>query len=248
MAKAFTASDVDRALTAKNRPAEGRREIAIGGGLELVVFAEGPGRWRFRYRPRGINPATGQRHTQRKVPVGDTDTHSLREAQAKAAELKLRVTQGHDPAQADRAAAREARAAAAAAERQAKLDAAARVTCKDKLDGTVNSWPHAGAVKSISARNWRRFALRWTARSCWTRPRAKSRRGISRRSWARAPSAHAPCASAHWTGSCAGPSGDRAASPPPRPLTGTSGTRHRQPGNASLRRPRLRRSGQRRGN
>lgn len=133
MAKAFTASDVDRALAAKSRPAEGRREIAVGNGLELVVFATGPGRWRFRYRPRGINPATGKRFVQRKPPIGTTVTHSLREAQTVAATLRLRVTQGQDPAQADRAAAAAVRTAATAAERQAKLNAAARVTCQDKM-------------------------------------------------------------------------------------------------------------------
>jgi hypothetical protein len=131
MAKGFTATDLDRALAAKNRPAEGqRREIAVGNGLELVVFAAGPGRWRFRYRPRGTDTETGRRFTQRKMPVGTTDTHSLREAQTEAAALKLRVTQGQDPSQADKAAAAEARTAAVLARRQAALDAAGSVTCR----------------------------------------------------------------------------------------------------------------------
>ena len=134
MAKAFTAADVDSSLTAKARPATGRREIAIGEGLDLVIFPSGPGRYRYRYRPRGKDQETGLRYTQRKAPIGDTETHSLKEAKTAAAELRLRVTKGHDPATADRAAAAASRAAVLAADREAKLDAAAKVTGRDKLD------------------------------------------------------------------------------------------------------------------
>lgn len=140
----FNVAGVDRAL--RSRPSRGSRESVCGHGLSLAVLPSGPGRWRYRYRPRGIDPATGRRFTQRVVTIGTTETHSLHEARREAAELRLRVSKGEDPAFADRAAAAGARAAAAEAALAAVLEAAARVSCRDLL-------PAFGAVLQTRGRS-----------------------------------------------------------------------------------------------
>ena len=132
-APTYTQTSIDALLAPKRRPTAGRVATAIMPSLDLMVGADGPGKWRVRYRPRGIDPQTGAYFVQKSMVIGTTETHSLREAQAKTAAIKLRVTQGQDPAQADRAAAATERAAVVAAARQAKLDDAARVTCQEKL-------------------------------------------------------------------------------------------------------------------
>jgi len=132
-ARPFTASDIDRLLAPKARPDRGQTITAVMGGLDLCVGSTGPGRWRYRYRPRGMDPGTGKQLPQRSMTLGSTATHTLRHAFAAAAALKLRVSNGEDPAIADRAAAMAERSAVLAAERQAVLDDAARVTCRKKL-------------------------------------------------------------------------------------------------------------------
>lgn len=135
MARAFTQNDVDRALAAARRPTKAgdRNEIAVGDNLYLMVSSEGPGRWRWCYRPRGIDPETGRRYSQRKITLGDTANCALLEARHAAAALRLRVARGDDPAREDRAAAAERLAAAAEKRREAALAAAARITCQDRL-------------------------------------------------------------------------------------------------------------------
>ena len=128
-----TQSNIDTLLTEKARPAKGQRTTTVLPGLDIHIGAAGPGRWCFRYRPRGTDPETGRRYPQRDLTVGTTATHSLREATATVAMLKLRVGKGEDPAMADRAAAASAREATVAARRKAVVDEAARVTCGSKL-------------------------------------------------------------------------------------------------------------------
>jgi integrase len=132
---AYTQTTIDALLTAKARPAGGQRIVTILGGMDLLVGSKGAGRWRYRYRPRGIDRETGVRYPQRSMTVGTTTTHSLREATAAVAALKLRVSMGQDPALADRAAAASARAEALALRRRDALAEAARITCRTKLEG-----------------------------------------------------------------------------------------------------------------
>ncbi len=131
---AITQTTIDGWLAAKARPEQGQKTFTTLGGLDLLIGAKGPGRWRYRYRPRGIEPETGRRYSQRSMTIGTTDTHSLKEAAGAVAELKVRVSKGQDPALADRAAAENERAEAAAAKRRAVLAEAARVTCRSKLE------------------------------------------------------------------------------------------------------------------
>jgi integrase len=135
MAGKFTQSDVDKELTAARRPPAGKcREIATGGNLALLVYAHGPGKWRWAYRPRGVDPETGRRYPNRKVSLGSTETHALREARQRAAALRLRVAGGEDPAVEDRLAAIGHRTAAAQKLREAVLAAAAVITCRTALE------------------------------------------------------------------------------------------------------------------
>lgn len=130
----ITQATIEAYLSARSRPASGQRRLTIGGGLDLVIAATGPGRWGYRYRARGVDPETNRRYPQRSITAGTTATHSLREAAAVAAVLRLRVNKGEDPALADRDAVVANRAAAVASRRKAQLDEAARVTCRTKLD------------------------------------------------------------------------------------------------------------------
>ena len=124
---AFTQNDLERALTAKARPAKGKQVEHPGeGGLVLIVLPAGPGRWRYQYRPKPVAGAEPDR-TRRKVTLGDTGSVSLAEAKQRAAALRLRVQNGEDPA-------RDAVKAAEDAQRQAALAAAARRTCRDLLE------------------------------------------------------------------------------------------------------------------
>ncbi len=131
---AITQTAIDGWLAAKARPAHGQNIFTVLGGLDLLVGTKGPGRWRYRYRPRGVEPETGRRYPQRSMTIGTTATHSLKEAAGAVAELKVRVSKGQDPALADRAAAENERVEAAAAKRRAVLAEAARVTCRTKLE------------------------------------------------------------------------------------------------------------------
>jgi integrase len=131
--KLSTQNDIDRALAAARRPRHGRRiEYPTGNGLWLLVYHEGPGRWWWRYRPKGTD-TDGRRFPQRGVAIGLTSTHALGEARQAAAGLRLRVMKGGDPAPEDRAAAEEHRRAAAQRAQEADLAAAARITCQDRL-------------------------------------------------------------------------------------------------------------------
>lgn len=127
---------IDRALATQGRPA------AIGGmvrhltaepGLDLLVYREGPGRWRWRGRPHGKRP-DGTRWPQTSVLIGNTSSHSLAEAKTEATALRLRNGAGGDPAAERRAAAQKQRDDARAALAAAKAAAAARITCGMKLD------------------------------------------------------------------------------------------------------------------
>lgn len=142
---------IEQWLSPSARPSNDRNVHPLGNGLDLVVFPTGPGRWRFRYRPRGTDPDTGGRFTQRSMAVGTTDTHTLKEARTDADALRLRVAHGEDPGRADQQAARAKRDAAAAAERAAKLAAAGRATCRDRL----GDYATVLATRDLSAKHQR---------------------------------------------------------------------------------------------
>jgi len=146
-----TQDAIDKLLGPKSRPKSGQHIVTVLGGLDLVVGKDGPGRWRYRYRPRGFDPDTEKRYPQRSMTIGTTDTHSLKEAGLEAAALKLRVAKGEDPALADRAAATQVRAEAVATERKAAIDEAARVTCRIKL----GDYRDAIAARGRSAKHQR---------------------------------------------------------------------------------------------
>jgi integrase len=131
---AITQTTIEGWLATKARPSKGQNTFTILGGLDLLISVKGSGRWRYRYRPRGVDPDTGRRYPQRSMTIGTTDTHTLKEAAGAVAELKVRVSKGQDPALADRAAAESERAQAAEVKRKAVLAEAARVTCRSKLE------------------------------------------------------------------------------------------------------------------
>lgn len=96
------------------RRAQGARLI-IGDaecrGLALVVHPTAMA-WRFDYKPRGLDPATGKRFASRSVTIGNPETHSPDAARDAAAALKGQQKAGEDPAE-----ARKAKIAAAAEKR-----------------------------------------------------------------------------------------------------------------------------------
>lgn len=79
-------------------------------GLQLVI-TERRVSWRYRFRPRGINPATGNRFAQQTVTIGSSEQFAPEAARQQAEALRQRVRAGGDPA-ADLRAAHTARAAA----------------------------------------------------------------------------------------------------------------------------------------
>ncbi len=109
----------------KDRPEPGQRHIhRVAGGLDLRVYASGPGAWFWRGKPRGVRP-NGTRWPMQRVRVGTTAEMTLAGAIAAAAALKAEIARGGDPA-GERRQAVAARIAARAAE-------AARATCRDLI-------------------------------------------------------------------------------------------------------------------
>lgn len=85
-------------------------------GLALVVNPTGM-TWRFDYKPRGRDPATGKRFASQSVTIGTPESHSIDEAQDAAGRLKGLAKGGADPA-----AERKAEIAEAAQRRGQTLD------------------------------------------------------------------------------------------------------------------------------
>jgi integrase len=105
-------------------------------GFTAIVHG-GSVAFQFGYKPRGGDPATGQRFSSRYVRIGDTGTHTLSEAKAAARILRLQVQQGADP----KTAALHHHAAATVAARQ-------RVTIEARLP----AYRSALATRGRSAR------------------------------------------------------------------------------------------------
>jgi integrase len=66
-------------------------------GLALVVNTSSMA-WRFDYKPRGLDPATGKRFHSRSITIGSPSTHSPDEARAEANKHKGQAKAGRDPA------------------------------------------------------------------------------------------------------------------------------------------------------
>jgi len=66
-------------------------------GLALVVNTSSMS-WRYDYKPRGTDPATGKRFPSRSITIGSPSTHSPDEARAEANKHKGRAKAGEDPA------------------------------------------------------------------------------------------------------------------------------------------------------
>ena len=77
-------------------------------GLALIVNATSMA-WCYAYRPRGTDPATGQRWPNRTVTIGNPATHSVDAARIEANSLKGKAAAGRDPAAENKAAAESAR-------------------------------------------------------------------------------------------------------------------------------------------
>lgn len=95
-------------------------------GLALVVNPTGM-TWRFDFKPRGTDPATGKRFASQSVTIGNPASHSVDDARTAAAALKGRTQAGGDPAAERKATLAAARAARASAE-------AAAFTVADLID------------------------------------------------------------------------------------------------------------------
>jgi integrase len=109
----------------RQRPKQGQRHIhRAASGLDLYVYADGPGAWHWRGQPRGNRP-DGKRWPMQRIKLGDTATHTLSQAITEAARLKNQINRGGDPA-GERRAAIEAR-------REAAAIAAARSTCRELM-------------------------------------------------------------------------------------------------------------------
>ncbi|MCB4825304.1 tyrosine-type recombinase/integrase [Roseicella aerolata] len=85
-------------------------------GLALVVNPTGM-TWRFDYKPRGTDPATGKRFPTQSVTIGTPDSHSVDEARRAAGDMKGQAKTGTDIA-----GERRARIAASAEKRSRTLD------------------------------------------------------------------------------------------------------------------------------
>lgn len=66
-------------------------------GLALVVNPTGM-TWSYSYRPRGTDPVTGQRPSNRAITIGNPATHSPDEARIAANKIKGAAAGGADPA------------------------------------------------------------------------------------------------------------------------------------------------------
>ncbi len=89
-------------------------------GLALVTNPTGQ-TWRFDFKPRGLDPATGRRFPSQSVTIGTPESHSVDDARTAAGALKARTKAGSDP----NAERKAARAAVLAARQQAEADARA---------------------------------------------------------------------------------------------------------------------------
>ena len=65
-------------------------------GLALVVHPSSMS-WRFDYKPRGVDPATGKRFASRSITIGNPQSHSPDDARAEANKLKGQTKAGDDP-------------------------------------------------------------------------------------------------------------------------------------------------------
>lgn len=68
-------------------------------GLALVVNPTGMA-WRFDYKPRGLDTATGKRFPTRSITIGSPETHSPDDARTAAGRFKGQAKAGADPAEA----------------------------------------------------------------------------------------------------------------------------------------------------
>lgn len=104
---------------ADRRRAPGQR-LVIGDaecrGLALVVNPTGM-TWRFDYKPRGIDPATGRRFASQSVTIGTPASHSVEDARTAANTMK-----GHAKAGVDLAAERRAKVAAGIVQRSRTME------------------------------------------------------------------------------------------------------------------------------
>jgi integrase len=85
-------------------------------GLALVVNPTGM-TWRFDYKPRGVDPATGKRFASQSVTIGTPESHTVDEARTAANGYKGQAKGGADPA-----AERKAKIAEAAKRRGERAD------------------------------------------------------------------------------------------------------------------------------
>lgn len=136
------------------RRAEGQR-IMMGDlhcrGLALVVNPTGMA-WRFDYKPRGLDLATGKRFSTRSVTIGNPATHTPEEARAAANMLKGQAKSGIDPAE-----TRRANIAASAERRGRTLDRllaayGAVLLNRPKIRGAGKLSPRAFAEENANAR------------------------------------------------------------------------------------------------
>lgn len=82
----------------RDRPEPGQRHVhRVTGGLDLRVYASGPGAWTWRGRPRGLRP-NSTRWPMQRVRVGTTAEMTLAAAITAAAKLKAEIARGGDPA------------------------------------------------------------------------------------------------------------------------------------------------------
>ncbi len=100
------------------------------GGLPWWLNPTGMA-WRYSYKPRGIDPATGGRPASRTFTLGKPETHSPEAARTEAGKLKGEVQAGGSPA--------EKRKAAIAANRAAEAEAAKALTFGE----LINAWATA---------------------------------------------------------------------------------------------------------
>jgi len=136
------------------RRAEGQR-IMVGDldcrGLALVVNPTGM-TWRFDYKPRGLDPATGKRFSTRSVTIGNPATHTPEEARAAANVFKGQAKSGVDPAD-----TRRAKIAASAVRRGQTLNRllaeyATVLPNRPKMRGAGKLSPRALAEETANAR------------------------------------------------------------------------------------------------
>jgi integrase len=91
------AKDITRVW--KSRAPNARHTLTDGrcAGFMLITGATSQ-TWSVDYRPRGVNPATGERFPMKRYTIGTPATHSPDEALAKALQVKGLAKIGADPA------------------------------------------------------------------------------------------------------------------------------------------------------